>query len=216
MNNFSRAAAIPLQPWADSAPLLREMKYLTVVRHAKSSWDQPGIADHERPLNERGLRSAPAVAKFLSKTYFGGNGSARLLPTPDRIISSTAVRALTTAQSMRESLGVPQGCLALDSRLYLAEPETVLDVVSHLNESAVHAMIFGHNPGLHDFVNKLLSRSSVPSMPTCAAVIMALPHEYWGMAHWREAQLIAYVTPKALERRFPSEYAGISKPNGDD
>jgi phosphohistidine phosphatase len=192
------------------------MKYLTVVRHAKSSWDQPGAADHDRALNERGLRSAPAVARFLSKTYFGGNGTGRLLPSPDRIVSSTALRALTTAQLMREELGLPNDAMVLDSRLYLAEPDVVLDVVRHLNEDSAHAMIFGHNPGLNDFVDKMLARTTIPGMPTCTTVIMALPHEFWGLADWREAQLIAYVTPKALERRFPGEYAGISKSVGDD
>ncbi len=53
-------------------------------------------------------------------------------------------------------------------------------------------------------------------LAACATVIMGLPHEFWGLTDWREAQLIAYVTPKALERRFPSEFAGISKQTGDD
>ena len=70
------------------------MKYLTIVRHAKSSWGQPGLADHDRPLNERGLRAAPAVATFLHRTYFGGNESPPLLPLPDRLVTSTALRAL--------------------------------------------------------------------------------------------------------------------------
>lgn len=192
------------------------MKYLTVVRHAKSSWEQPGTADHDRPLNERGLRSAPAVARFLSKTYFGGNGSGALLPRPDKVVSSTAVRSLTTAQLMLEPLRLSHEVLALDSRLYLAEPPVVLDVVRSLDETSAHAMIFGHNPGLHDFVDKMLARTTVPAMPTCAVVIMSLPYEFWGLTSWREAQLIGYITPKALERRFPSECAGISRQQGDD
>ena len=192
------------------------MKYLTVVRHAKSSWDQPGAADHDRALNERGLRSAPAVAKFLLKTYFGGDGSERLLPSPDRMVSSTALRALSTAQLMQETLRLPKNSLTLDSRLYLAEPDVILDVVRQLNENSAHAMIFGHNPGMNDFVDKMLSRTTIPGLPTCATVIMSLPHAFWGLTDWHEAQLIAYVTPKALERLFPSEYAGISKQNGDD
>lgn len=208
---------MPSQPSFVSRPAIpQEMKYLTVVRHAKSSWDQPGAADHDRALNERGLRAAPAVAKFLSKTYFGGKGTDRLLPSPDLIVSSTALRALTTAQLMQESLKVPKESLLLDSRLYLAEPDVILDVVRHINEDSAHAMIFGHNPGIGDFVDKMLSRTTIPGMPTCATVIMGLPHEFWGLTDWREAQLIAYVTPKALERRFPGEYAGISKLTGED
>ena len=192
------------------------MKYLTVVRHAKSSWDQPGTSDHDRALNERGLRSAPAIATFLAKTYFGANGAPPMLPAPDRVVSSTALRALTTAQLLLEPLKLGRSSLTLDSRLYLAEPTVILDAVRHLDENSAHTLMVGHNPGLSDFVDRMLARTTIPGMPTCAAVIMALPHAYWGLADWAEAQLIAYVTPKALERRFPSEYAGISKVSGDD
>ena len=89
-------------------------------------------------------------------------------------------------------------------------------MVREIDEATQHAVIFGHNPGLHDFVNQILARASVPRVPTCTAVILGLPHEYWGLADWHEAQLIGYITPKALERRFPQECAGISKPFGDD
>lgn len=192
------------------------MKYLTVVRHAKSSWNQPGLSDHDRALNERGIRSAPAIASFLAKTYFGSNGTPPMLPPPDRMVSSTALRALTTAQLMLEPLKLPRPSLHLDSKLYLAEPTVILNAVRSFDESSAHTLLVGHNPGLADFVDRMLARTTVPGMPTCAAVIMALPHAYWGLADWAEAQLIAYVTPKALERRFPSEYAGISKVSGDD
>jgi phosphohistidine phosphatase len=83
------------------------MKYLTIVRHAKSSWGQPGLADHDRPLNERGKKAAPAVAAFLHRTYFGGSGPSALLPLPDKLVTSTALRALTTAQIMRETFALP-------------------------------------------------------------------------------------------------------------
>lgn len=192
------------------------MKYLTVFRHAKSSWDQPALADHDRPLNERGRRAASAVARFLSRTYFGGNGHCPLLPLPDKLVTSTASRALSTAQIVADTVKLGKDALLLDSRLYLAEAAKILQVVRGFDEKWKHAFIFGHNPGMLDFVEKMLARTRIPSMPTCAAVIMGLPHEYWGLSDWHEAQLIAYVTPKALERRFPSEYAGISKQNSDD
>jgi phosphohistidine phosphatase len=149
-------------------------------------------------------------------TYFGGNGSAPLLPVPDRILSSTAERAWTTAKLSGEQFQLLPEAMTLDSRLYLASPETLLAAVRGIDEAVKHAVIFAHNPGLHDFVNQVLARASVPRMPTCAAVIIGLPHEYWGMADWAEGQLVGYITPKALERRFPVECAGISKTNGDD
>lgn len=196
--------------------VLEGMKYLTVIRHAKSSWDQPGVSDHDRTLNERGLRAAPAIGRFLQGTYFGGNGNAPLMPAPERILSSTAERALKTAQVMREAFRLPPTAMQLESRLYLADPAVILDFVRDLAEEFRHVVIVGHNPGLHEFCDRMLSRASIPRMPTCTAVIIGLPHEYWGLADWQEAQLIAYATPKALERRFPVEYKGISKEVGDD
>lgn len=192
------------------------MKYLTVVRHAKSSWDQPGLQDHDRPLNARGNAAAPAVARFLSATYFGAGSEPALMASPDSLTSSTAIRTLATTEHLTKHFSVEKNRIHLDSRLYLAPASTILEVVRGFDESSRHAVIVGHNPGLHDFCNRLLSRASIPKMPTCTAVIMSLPHAYWGLADWQEAQLIAYLTPKALERRFPSEYKGISSSDAED
>jgi phosphohistidine phosphatase len=189
------------------------MKYLTVIRHAKSCWDQSGLADHDRPLNARGRKAAPAVASFLYQTYLGGDTP--LLPTPDRVISSTAVRAATTAQLLREGLRLPLEALQLDSQLYLASATRLLQRVRDLDENWRHAVLVGHNPGMHDFIERLLARAHVARLPTCTAVLMALPQAYWGLADWQTAQLIGYVTPKSLERRFPELYFGISRQEGE-
>lgn len=191
------------------------MKYLTIVRHAKSSWETPGTADHDRVLNDRGRRAAPAVGTFLYRTYFGGGEQPALLPRPDRLVTSTALRALGTAQIMGEIMRMGKETLLLDSRLYLAEAPALLEVVRGLDESWQHVMLFGHNPGMHDFAERLLARAHLSKMPTCTAVLMALPHAYWGLCDWGEAQLIGYVTPKSLERRFPDLYADISGQDGD-
>lgn len=192
------------------------MKYLTIVRHAKSSWAQPGLADHDRPLNDRGKRAAPAVATFMHRTYFGGSGASPLLPLPDRLVSSTALRALTTAQIMRDSFAMPVEGLLLESQLYLAGSDQILEVMRSFEENWQHVVMFGHNPGMHEFAERILARAHIPKMPTCTAVIMAFPHEFWGLADWNEAQLIGYIMPKSLERRFPELYAGISRLDGED
>lgn len=192
------------------------MKYLTIIRHAKSSWDQPGLADHDRSLNDRGRKAATAVGAFLHKTYFGGAETPALLPKPDRMISSTALRALSTAQIMRETFALPIEHLLLDSPLYLAESGRILETVRQLDESWQHVVLFGHNPGMHEFAERLLARAHVAKMPTCSSVIMAMPTEFWGLAEWSTAQLIGHVTPKSLERRFPVLYQGISRADGDD
>lgn len=187
------------------------MKYLTVVRHAKSSWSQPGLADHDRPLNDRGKRAAPAVAKFLWTTYLGGNASEPLLPKPDYLVSSTALRALATAQIMREQFHMPPEQLLLDQQLYLSSEQRTLAVVQSFNEDWRHVFLFGHNPGLHDFINRLLARAEVPRLPTCSVALLALPCEFWALADWNEAQLIGFVTPRILQRRFPDVYQNISE-----
>jgi len=196
--------------------LLAPMKYLTVLRHAKSSWDHPGLNDHDRPLNERGKLAAAAVCSFLQKTYFGGSGQEALMTRPECIISSSAIRTLTTALFARDAFGLAPTDLILDSRLYLAASDTILTVTRDVDEAKKHVVLVGHNPGLHEFCDRMLARAGVPRMPTCTAVIMGLPHEYWGLADWQEAQLISYITPKALARRFPLEFSSISKPMDDD
>jgi len=192
------------------------MKFLTVVRHAKSSWDQPNLQDHDRPLNARGCAAAPAVARFLSMTYFGAGTEVPLMVPPDSLVSSTAVRTLATSEHLAKHFSLSKDQIRLDSRLYLAPPPTILEAVRGFDETSRHAVLVGHKPGLHDFCNRLLSRASIPKMPTCTAVIMSLPHAYWGLTDWQEAQLIAYITPKALERRFPTEYKGISSTEMED
>lgn len=117
---------------------------------------------------------------------------------------------------MQEVMGMTTESLILDSTLYLAEAPKVLNAVRQLDENWRHVVFFGHNPGLHDFAERILARAHVPKMPTCTAVLLALPHAFWGLADWGEAQLIGYVTPKALERRFPELYAGISRTDGED
>jgi phosphohistidine phosphatase len=132
------------------------------------------------------------------------------------MISSTAARALATAQHLREEFNLATEQLLLESRLYLASSQQILDVVQGFDESWNHAFVFGHNPGMHEFAERILARAHVTKMPTCTTIIMALPVEYWALAEWGEAQMIGYIMPKTLERRFPELYAGISRADGED
>jgi phosphohistidine phosphatase len=193
------------------------MKFLTLVRHAKSSWETPGQEDHDRVLNERGRRAAPAVAAFLRQTYWCANeGQAALMPAPSKLVSSTAQRAWETARALAATTAGGEQALLLDSRLYLAQPGAILDVVRGLDEAWQHVVLVGHNPGLHEFSNQILARGVISRMPTCSVVIVALPTEFWGLADWGTGQLLGHVTPKSLEKRFPELYQGISLADGDD
>lgn len=188
------------------------MKYLTLIRHAKSDWTT-GLDDHDRPLNERGLRNSPQMARFLGRTYLGANEVNALLPRPDRMLSSTAVRAHTTAELMLAELGYDSQILTLDRTLYLAEPKTLLKFVRELDDSWNHVMIFGHNEGISDFARKLLQRDHLgKSMPTCGVALLEIPWPSWAAVEWAEARLVGFVTPKLIEKRFPED--GGAVPDG--
>ncbi len=176
------------------------MKYLTLVRHAKSNWDDTMLSDHDRPLNERGSRSAPMVGKFLSKTYFGSNGTPALLARPDRLISSTARRAAETAALMATEMDTVPA--VLEANLYLAEPKTIMQLIRKLDDCWKHVMIFAHNPGISAFADRLVNRGEVYDMPTCAAALIELPWDSWSAIDWEEGRLIGFVTPRLIEKRF--------------
>lgn len=179
------------------------MKYLTLIRHAKSSWDDRSLKDHDRPLNERGRNQAPMMGRFIARTYLGAGGVNALLPLPDRLLSSTALRAVTTAQLMQPALGTGSEIIALDPRAYLAEPKTLLQIVREFPDHWNHVMIFGHNPGISEFAEDMLKRDLIEEMPTCAAALLELPWDAWAAADWKEARLVGYITPKLIEKRFP-------------
>lgn len=179
------------------------MKYLTLIRHAKSDWDT-AASDHERPLNERGRRNAPVVGRFLARTYLGTNGVPALLPRPDRIVTSTAMRAKTTAELMQPELAMEPSRVILEPRAYLAEPRTLLQVVREFNDAWNHVVLFGHNNGLSEFARKLQIRDRLnEEMPTCAVVLIELPWESWAATDWAEGRMVGYVTPRLIEKRFP-------------
>lgn len=185
------------------------MKYLTLIRHAKSDWNDAAQADHDRTLNDRGRRNAPIVGRFIGRTYLGLNGVPALLPKPDILLSSTAVRAATTAQLMQPELSVEEAALRFDRRAYLADPRTLLQIVREFDDTWKHVVIFAHNPGISDFANRLLKMGDIEDMPTCAAAIIELPHDAWSAAAWEEGRLVGCITPKLIEKKFAAELLSV-------
>ena len=142
------------------------MKTLLVLRHAKSSWDDAALDDHERPLNERGRRDAPRMGKLVRK--FG------LLP--DVVISSDAVRARLTAEAVAEAARFA-GDILRDPHLYLADPADILWRLRQVQENAETVMIVGHNPGLEQLVEQLTGARQ--DLPTAALAQIGLPIDRW-------------------------------------
>ena len=162
------------------------MKRLTLVRHAKSDWSLAGQADWDRPLNKRGQRDAPEMARRLR--------SRRL--KPDLILSSPAVRALTTASVMARELKVPAASLRQDERLYLASPADLLAVVRELGGTSKHVMVFGHNPGLTECANRLSAGEHIDNLPTCGVFTATYDLGDWHDLDWGSGQEAGFDYPK--------------------
>ena len=144
------------------------MKRLTLLRHAKSSWDDPGQPDFERPLNARGLHDAPRMGQRLRRA------GAR----PSLILTSPAVRALETAKIVAAEIGYPREFLQREQSLYLADPETILETVSLQDNAFNDVMVVGHNPGLHELAERI-GTLSLTNLPTCAVMVIDIPVRDW-------------------------------------
>jgi phosphohistidine phosphatase len=162
------------------------MKRLTLVRHAKSDWSLPGQNDWDRPLNRRGQRDAPEMARRLR--------SRRL--KPDLVLSSPAVRALTTATVMARELKVPATQVLQDERLYLASPADLLAVIRELGGEAKHVMVFGHNPGLTECANQLSAGDRIDNVPTCGVFTAQFDITAWSELDWQGGRDAEFDYPK--------------------
>ncbi|MCL4205878.1 MAG: histidine phosphatase family protein [Pirellulaceae bacterium] len=162
------------------------MKTLLLLRHAKSSWDDPTVSDHDRPLNARGLRDAPKVGGLIKQHGL----------TPDLIIASTAARAQVTARQVALHCDY-RGAIDTSSSLYQAPPDEYRQYLRSLPDEYAAVMMVGHNPGLEDLLEQLTG--SYEKMPTAA-----LAHISLEIAGWREfvagtrGQLIRLWRPKDL------------------
>jgi phosphohistidine phosphatase len=142
------------------------MKTLLLVRHAKSSWDDPRLADFERPLNGRGFKAAPFMGELLKTKKLD----------PSMIVSSPATRARQTAELFRDA-GQFQVDITFDGRIYEASPRALREVASELPDAVNEVMLVGHNPGMEGFIRYLTGQ--LEPMPTAAAAVIDLGVERW-------------------------------------
>ena len=162
------------------------MKELTLVRHAKSSWQHASLHDHERPLNRRGERDAPMMGERLAKRNV----------KPDLIVSSPAVRAHETAAIIAKKLGYRRKKIVVEGRVYNASVADLLDVLQNLDDSMTRVMVFGHNPGMTELVNRLGPRE-IDDLPTCGVVQLRFDTEKWVRLGEVAVQEVFYEVPKA-------------------
>lgn len=165
------------------------MKYLYLVRHAKSSWDDLSLEDAKRPLNDRGMRDAPRMAKRLKEKEV----------TIDQMLSSHAVRALATCRNFSNVLRYPEENIIIQPSLYHASEDGMLQVVHGLNDTLDTVMIVGHNPGLTDFANSLTGEL-IANVPTSGIVAIAFDVDSWKDITWGEGKLMFFDYPKSRVR----------------
>jgi phosphohistidine phosphatase len=143
------------------------LKRLTLVRHAKSSWSDPTLADHQRPLNHRGRHAARLMGKRL----------ARRDSRPDLIVCSHARRALRTARILARRLDYPRRKILVTPQLYECAVQDLLKIVHGLQEKYPHVMLVGHNPQFMGLAQRL--GSQITRMPTCCVVSLTFDTGRW-------------------------------------
>ena len=162
-------------------------KTLFLLRHGKSDWSKAGHPDHDRPLNARGKSAVPRVAAWLKAQS----------QSLDCVISSTAVRAKDTAFLVADELGMKHNVVILDQSLYLAEPETYVQSLTHLSPNPKSVMLVGHNPGISELATRLCSESI--EMPTAALIQIELSISLFSeLSFSTPARLMHFIRPREL------------------
>ena len=163
------------------------MKYLYLIRHAKSSWADPSLSDFSRPLNKRGKRDVPVMGQRLSSYH----------PTPELIISSPAKRARKTARGVGQVLGFEKNEIILDDELYTFSSAGMLEVVRRAPSSIDVLAVVGHNHGLTDCA-EMLSGESLINVPTCGIVLISFDTPSWGAIGEGSGRMLLFDYPKRL------------------
>ena len=162
------------------------MKQLTLIRHAKSSWKNAYLLDIERPLKKRGKRDAPIMGKRLAKRK----------SVPDLIVSSSAKRAMATAEIIAQEIEYPVEDIVVNEKLYGAGVSKLLKIIRGLDDGFEHAACVGHNPGLTDFVNHV-SSFFINNVPTCGIVVMTFNIDAW--------ESVGHVEPAEVDFDYPKK-----------
>jgi len=164
------------------------VKELFILRHAKSSWDNPALADFDRPLNSRGKEDAPLMGKHLSKLGI----------KPDLILSSPAKRAKKTAKIVAEQLGIKPEEIEFRETIYEASAQSLLYLVCQLPDSAKRVMLVGHNPGFTELAN-ILGDIVIENIPTAGIVGIAFDTSKWEEVCRMKGHTILFDYPKKIK-----------------
>ena len=161
------------------------MKRLTLLRHAKSSWDDVTLDDFDRPLAPRGRRSAPEMGRRLK-----ARGE-----VPDLVVSSPAKRAITTARMACREMGFPESRIIEERGLYHASAHSMFELIGSLETLAEHLMIVGHNPGFTDFANAL-GDARIDNLVTAGLFVVDFEIDDWGDLTAGAGRFVYYDYPR--------------------
>ena len=165
------------------------MKTLLLLRHAKSSWKNADLSDHDRPLNERGKTDAPRMGLLLKQNEL----------VPDLIVSSTAKRARKTAEKVAVECSYV-GSINLEGELYLAPPSAYIEVLRQVDDEYQRVMAIGHNPGIEELLHLFSGSDAHMHMPTAALARLSLEIDFWrDLNRDSKCVLEGYWCPKDLD-----------------
>ena len=168
------------------------VRYLYLLRHAKSSWDHPRLEDHDRPLAPRGKRAMKAMARHLRKADIH----------PDLVLCSSAARARQTLDRVLPALD-SSVAYEVEDALYTFDDDTVLRRLRDVPATVSSIMIVGHNPAMQDLALRLAGRGDDldrvrSKFPTGALATLRIPRATWRGLRPGSAELVSLVTPKDL------------------
>ena len=171
------------------------MLTLSLLRHAKSSWADRELEDHDRPLAKRGIKAAGAMGAYIAT-----NGL-----QPDLVLCSDAVRTRATLTLVLPQLGKPPPKAVFDNALYMAAPAALLGRLQQLKSDARHVMVIGHNPGLHALALELTGKGKQDDVealalkfPTCALAVLTFKARKWSDIGPGAGSLDLFMTPRRL------------------
>lgn len=171
------------------------MKRLATLRHAKSSWDDPGLDDFNRPLNDRGWKAARRIGKEMKHREMRF----------DLVLASMAARVRETLDRLREKFEI-NAEIRFEPRMYGASAETLLSLIHDLPDSVDAPLLVGHNPGLerllvgltHDDAENLRGRVA-HNYPTAALAVVELPANHWPEVEPGSGEIVELIVPKDLD-----------------
>ncbi len=164
------------------------MRKLTLIRHGKSSWDDPSLSDWERPLKIRGKKDALLIGNKLKEKKI----------IPDKIISSSAKRAYDSAKQIAECLKYPERKITITDDIYLAGTLQLVQLIQNLKDKWKHVFLFGHNPYFTELPN-LYGKKKILNLPTTGVYQISFKCDKWADISLDNGENTYFLTPKQLK-----------------